>query len=285
MTEARQPEGTPAVPDVGAALLLSPVRRGIVEELSSAMPHERTTGLSAAELGERLDLHVTTVRFHVDQLLEARILDARFVRDGGVGRPSKRYVLREVPLGESTSTEEAPFVVLAGLLTSVLSAQEMDRLTPEEAGARWATERAASLRTGRPRDHDAGLTGEAGSTDAATSTREDQLGKVRDVTRLLTDWGYSPEISDEESGEVGITLRDCPFLTLAASHPDVVCGVHRGLLKGALDAVGEPGAKVSLRPFTGPTTCRALLQLAPPANSGPTNADVTSASSIEGDHR
>lgn len=282
MTEARQPEGTPAVPDVGAALLLSPVRRGIVEELSSAMPHERTTGLSAAELGERLDLHVTTVRFHVDQLLDARILDARFVRDGGVGRPSKRYVLREVPLGESTSTEEAPFVVLAGLLTSVLSAQEMDRLTPEEAGARWATERAASMQDQQELQHQPG---QPDQQENASAVREGQLGKVRDVTRILADWGYTPEVVDEESGEVGLTLRDCPFLPLAASHPDVVCGVHRGLLRGALDAVGEPGARVSLRPFTGPQTCRALLQLAPPPPPAPESTKTTSELPIEGDHR
>lgn len=256
----RTAEATPAdsyaVPDAGAALLLSPVRRGIVEELTRAEPHQRQEGLSAAQLGERLDLHATTIRFHVDQMVAARILDSHFVRDGGVGRPSKKYVLREVPLGDDTGydAEEGPFALLASLLTSVLSTQEAGSLTPEEAGKRWASERAAEL----------GATSDGTRDGATTGTRQHQLDKVRDVTRILQEWGYSPEIAEEQTGEVGLTLHDCPFLPLASSHPDVVCGVHRGLLRGALDAVGESGARVSLRPFTGPTTCRALLRLTPP---------------------
>lgn len=280
MAEAQQPAGTYTVPDAGAALLLSPVRRGIVEQLTAASTQERAAGLSAAELGERLDLHATTIRFHVDQMVAARILDSHFVRDGGVGRPSKKYVLHEVPLGKDLDHAvsgdgdgEGPFALLAGLLSSVLSTQEAGQLTPEEAGVRWATEKAASMHDGRD------------PQEPVDDSREGALGRARDVTRILSEWGYQPEVADEEGGEVGLTLHDCPFLPLAASHPDVVCGVHRGLLRGALDAVGEPGAKVSLRPFTGPNTCRALLQLAPRDPAGPETTKPTSEPPIEGDHR
>lgn len=277
MAEAQQPAGPYTVPDAGAALLLSPVRRGIVEQLTAASPQERAEGLSAAELGERLDLHATTIRFHVDQMVAARILDSHFVRDGGVGRPSKKYLLHEVPLsedvGEADGDTEGPFAMLAGLLSAVLSKEEAGQLTPEEAGVRWARQKAAAMHERRD------------PQEPVDESREGTLGRARDVTRILAEWGYQPEVADEEDGEVGLTLHDCPFLPLAASHPDVVCGVHRGLLRGALDAVGEPGAKVSLRPFTGPNTCRALLQLAPPGPATPVTSTSTSEPPIEGDHR
>lgn len=294
MAEARKPAvASYALPDAGAALLLSPVRRGIVEELTRVDPQERRTGLSAAELGARLDLHATTIRFHVDQLVTAGILDAHFVRDGGVGRPSKKYILHEVPLGDHAQADEGPFALLAGLLTSVLSTEEAGRLTPEEAGVRWATERAAALREAhgegaarRDGNGEGAVRRDSNGDGAGESTRQGQIDKARDVTHLLRDWGYSPEVEDgEEAGEVGLTLHDCPFLPLAASNPDVVCGVHRGLLRGALDAVGETGARVSLRPFTGPTTCRAMLQLDPPGTPGPETTDTTSEPPIKGDHR
>ncbi|MBP8837750.1 MAG: transcriptional regulator, partial [Dermatophilaceae bacterium] len=37
--------------------------------------------------------------------------------------------------------------------------------------------------------------------------------------------------------------------------PDVVCGVHHGLITGALDHVGEHDVAIEVRPFVGPTRC------------------------------
>lgn len=223
-------------------LLASPVRQSVVEELASLTGDARVEGLSAAELGERLSLHTTTIRFHVDQLAAAGVLDAHFVRSGGVGRPSKKYAVRARVLGEVSpeSAHEAPYAVLAGLLASALSTVESDRLSPEEAGVLWAQRRAAE-HPPRP----------------ATG----QGDKVEAVVSLLDEWGYTPQREVVEEGSVDIVLHECPFLDLAQLHPDVVCGVHRGLLRGALDAVGEPEARVSLRPFVEPRTCRARLYL------------------------
>lgn len=239
----------------GVSLLGSPVRRAIVDELTHLPGGERTVGLTAAELGGRLGLHTTTIRFHVDQLVAAGVLDAHFIRSGGVGRPSKKYVLREEMLGQTAEQAAGtqPFEVLAGLLASAMSVSESDRLTPEEAGIRWAMRRAEDLPV-----HD--LTDPAGAPGTPGTPARD--AKVHEVIELLGEWGYTPETEPVEDGTaVDITLRQCPFLDLAHTHPDVVCGVHRGLLRGALTAVGEPGARVSLQPFVGPDTCRARLYL------------------------
>ncbi|RIK15074.1 MAG: transcriptional regulator [Acidobacteria bacterium] len=249
------------VSSAGVALLGSPVRRGVVDQLAALDAQGRAQGLTAAELGERLGLHTTTIRFHVDQLVAAGVLDAHFVRSGGVGRPSKKYVLREDPLAASARQGGRPFEVLAELLTSTLSVAESERLTPEQAGERWATRRAEQVAQVR-----AAVLGDAGGAAAVPGDAADvRDAKVAEVIALLAEWGYTPERHVLEDGSgVDVTLRACPFIDLARTHPDVVCGVHRGLLRGALAAVGEPDTHVSLEPFVGPDTCRARLHLPGP---------------------
>lgn len=248
-------------PPAGAALLVSPVRRAVVDELAALDEATRPVGLTAAELGSRLGLHTTTIRFHVDQLVAGGVLESHFVRSGGVGRPSKKYVLREQVLGETDTAQHGagPYQVLAGLLASAMSAGESEQMTPQEAGVRWARHRAEEAEVAHAP--------KPGAPAPATAPRS----AVEGVIELLAEWGYTPETEPAEDGTaVDITLRDCPFLDLAHTHPDVVCGVHRGLLRGALDAVGEPDARVSLQPFVGPTTCRARLYV--PGDASPVQA-------------
>lgn len=270
------------VSSAGVALLGSPVRRGVVDQLAALDAQGRAQGLTAAELGERLGLHTTTIRFHVDQLVAAGVLDAHFVRSGGVGRPSKKYVLREDPLAASARQGGRPFEVLAELLTSTLSVEESERLTPEQAGERWATRRAEQVAQVR-----AEVLGDAGGAAAAPGDAADvRDAKVAEVIALLAEWGYTPETQVLEDGSgVDVTLRACPFLDLARTHPDVVCGVHRGLLRGALAAVGEPDTHVSLEPFVGPDTCRARLYLPGPGSPVPDVPDLPEDDLPEDDQR
>jgi hypothetical protein len=53
-----------------------------------------------------------------------------------------------------------------------------------------------------------------------------------------------------------VSLRPCPFgLGLAREFGSVVCGIHRGLVEGALEGLGEPRLVVTLRPFVAPDRC------------------------------
>lgn len=274
-------------PHEGAGLLTSAVRRRIVDTLAE-LPRlavegrpTRAGGLTAAELGQVLGLHSTTVRFHLDQLVAADLLGAHFVRDGGAGRPKKKYFVVEGelappgggpstgatrPPGSSEAPEpsgasevsmvEGPYQVLATLLADALDPGSMAHLSPEEAGAEWVRQRLAER-------------GDLGQDGAATTTGA-WLGKLGQVVDLLSEWGYTPDLNlDGAEGEVTLTLRDCPFLDLARSRPAVVCGVHRGLLRGALEVAGESQAGVSLRPFVGPRTCHAVIL----REGGPADAD------------
>jgi predicted ArsR family transcriptional regulator len=257
----------------GAGLLGSAVRRRIVEHLDG-LPRvaaegrpRRDQGMSAAELAVLLGLHVTTVRFHLDQLLAGGLLDSHHVRSGSAGRPAKKYVVldgdlaqigrpapdrAEDPVGEGAGE---PYQVLAGLLAATLAEGDAARLNPEEAGREWVRQRVAERAAGAaPGDGPSGP-GAGPHVGAA-------------VTDLLREWGYRPQLSGGEEGSpLVVTLHDCPFLDLARAHPAVVCGIHRGLLRGALEAVGDTETEVSLHPFVDARTCQAVL--APPTDHAP----------------
>ena len=59
------------------------------------------------------------------------------------------------------------------------------------------------------------------------------------------------------TGTARINLAHCPFIDLAKKNPAVVCGIHRGLIAGAMEQLGEGEAEVSLEPFVAPNLCRA----------------------------
>lgn len=246
-------------PSQGVALLTSTVRRRIMDHLFglSWVTDEdglstRRTGLGAAELGELLGLHVTTVRFHLDQLVTAGLVETRFLRQDGAGRPRKTYFAVEGRLDPHPPA--GPYAVLAGLLTAALDPSEQARLSPEEAGIRWVERRTGS-------DEEAHATQTTHTrVPASARTPGAWLGKIGEVIDLLNEWGYTPELATDQGGRVvDVTLHDCPFLDLARTHPEVVCGVHRGLLRGALTHVGELEAEISLRPFVSERTCLATL--------------------------
>ena len=232
-----------AAADRPLQLLESPVRRAIVDMLANLTDAE-ALGLTATDLGERLDIHPTTARFHLDQLEAHGLVTSHFQR-GRVGRPRKLYRTPTRPLPDARG--ETSMHALTRLLTE--SWQQTDDgvpLTPEQAGRRWALE------------HVAGHGDDRGREQARTAGA--WLGKVGETVDLLHQWGYQPEVRTEDGGRTAeLTLVDCPLLPLAEDHPDVVCGVHRGLLRGALEAVGEPDTEVRLHPLVRPRLCTATI--------------------------
>ena len=57
-----------------------------------------------------------------------------------------------------------------------------------------------------------------------------------------------------------IVLAHCPFRDLARANPEVVCGIHRGLIRGSMRGLGEQHTEVDLVPFAqGGEVCIAHL--------------------------
>lgn len=70
-----------------------------------------------------------------------------------------------------------------------------------------------------------------------------EAGVMEALAHVFAELGFAPEAADG-----GLALHACPFLDDARRHPEVVCGVHRGLTVGI---ARRAGASVELRPFQG----------------------------------
>ena len=120
--------------------------------------------------------------------------------------------------------------------------------TPAEVGRRWAA------------DH---VPTDLSDTPADTPGR--WLSKVGRMLDVLLEWGYTPELTTDKGGRAAkVVLDACPFLGQARTNPAVVCGIHRGLIAGALTQFGETDTEVGLEPFVGPTTCVAHVSTRTP---------------------
>lgn len=231
--------------------LASPVRRQIVEYLNGLATQggpRDSVGRSAAELAAYLGLHVTTVRFHLDQLVTAGLLSTAFEQPSKAGRPRKLYAAPDAGL-RGHAEGERHFAVLAGLLAESWPADGSTPPSPQQAGHRWALSHADP----------------ATASDEVATTPGRWLAKVGEMVDQLDQWGYTPQLSTSHGGRtVTIQLHNCPFLALARTRPDVVCGVHHGLITGALSHVGEHAVDIEVKPFVGPTRCLVKVTTATP---------------------
>lgn len=234
------------------SLLDSVVRRGIVEHLSAVTGRRQT----ARELAAVVGVHTSTARFHLDQLVAAKTLGTGYERRG-VGRPRKIYFIPETTPEQDVHQHNQSLQLLSQLLIDMLaSGENSSSITPEEAGEKWAREHI-----------------DAHPNHTPATTPGEWLSKLGGLTDVLHDWGYTPQISTTgDRDKANIRLTHCPFRDLARTNPTVVCGIHRGLMRGAMAELGETDTDVTLLPFDEGDTCVAHLhrnsqQSSPTANS------------------
>lgn len=167
---------------------------------------------STAEVAESLGLHVNTVRPQMERMREVGLLEVEADHRGSPGRPQHRYsVASDAP---SLGLEAPTFPMLARMLVSVAA----------RAGADGDDVRAAGREQGRL---------EAVGLDGADVRRS--TGALLD---LLARLGFDPEAVDEGDGTTSVGFARCPFQELAEAHPEVVCGLHRGLIEGFVAVSG-----------------------------------------------
>ncbi len=198
-------------------------RYAIYLELARA-PSPRAT----SEIAETLGLHVNTVRPHLERMREVGLLDVHTASTGGVGRPQHRYALRsDAP---ALGLEPPLFPMLARMLLRLSVAAGADGDDAREAGVTQGRDDASGY------DVD----------DAAVAL-------FAELDRL----GFDPEVVVENE-TVTIGFSHCPFSQLAESDPDVVCGLHRGMVEGFVDEIG--GCRVqSFRTLVDRNACQVDL--------------------------
>lgn len=205
--------------------LADPHRASIVEELRGA-----PGGLDVRELARRLGLHENTVRWHLGLLAGARLVDSRPAANGKPGRPRMVYAVR--PGAQEAGRDEHR--LLATILTGAVSDTPDGERRAEEAGRAWGR---YLVRRPSPLERVA----------------DDEA--VDELARLLDEEGFAAEAQGRE-----IHMRRCPFHELAETNPGVVCGVHRGLMAGALEELGSDLEVEGLDVFVRPDLCVARLR-------------------------
>jgi predicted ArsR family transcriptional regulator len=194
--------------------------------------------LATAEIAETLDLHPNTVRPHLERMREVGLLDVETDARGNVGRPQHRYSLAaDAP---TLGLEPATFPVLSRMLVRLAATAGLGAGEAVEAGREQ---------------------GGLDALDARMPARADGRVCLHALVARLDALGFDPAVADDDD-QATVAFTRCPFRELAERHPDVVCGLHRGLVEGFVDAVG--GARVdAFHPLTDRAPCQVELELSP----------------------
>ena len=188
--------------------------------------------LATADISETLDLHSNTVRPHLERMREAGLLDVEVGGRGDVGRPQHRYsIAANAP---SLGFEPPTMPVLARMVLSMAARLQASADDAEAVGRTEGVTRA------RPYAQ-------------APSTLE---ALVSDLDRL----GFDPIVTDAvgDPDAAVVAFGNCPFAELAEAHPELVCGLHRGLVAGFVAEMGDAGVD-KFCTLTSRTPCRVTV--------------------------
>jgi predicted ArsR family transcriptional regulator len=207
------------------------------------------------ELARLLGVHPTTVRAHLEKLLEAGVLEEEAGVPAGRGRPSKRYRLRHPLLGGDPEVR----LVVGGMVSLVRSAYG-DRA--EEAAA---TE------------------GARAGWELGRSYRHPSLEQTaREVVETQERLSFAPAPPVRRKNLLAVDLHHCPF-RIDPGDPDgvLVCAFHEGLVRGLAEVTSGGTVGVRVLPFVAPGICRVELC----SQNGPTPKPPEGGASVERERR
>lgn len=191
-------------------------------------------GARAADIAQKMGMHVNTARGHLDELVHAGAVRVVTSPAQGRGRPSLIFQVR-VPDNRSVAEE---YVTLISVLIKTLADKtQLDDFSSEQArviGREWAKAAASS--------HGA---------EALTP-----------LYRTMRDMGFDPVTSAEQfdqEGRTDVELNACPFVTAGVEPSPFVCAIHDGYLE---QAAADSGGRLNLKliPKSGNGVCRISVE-------------------------
>ena len=212
---------------------LSPARHEVLDVLVS-----QSEPVTAHDVAYALHQHHNTIREHLDGLRRVGLVVRMKGPAIGRGRPPWFYSATQAARDEGSAND---YVGLAAALAGQIARTASEPIVEAvDAGRHWGQ----SL---------------SPIKEAGTSKSSEEL-----VFTLLDDLGYSPEFNSETTpdGDTHLRLRRCPLLAAANENPEIVCGVHRGLIEGALASQGSQQLDVELIPFAERGACALHLRRA-----------------------
>ena len=193
--------------------------------------------LATADIAEILELHPNTIRPHLERMREVGLLEVEAEPRGGVGRPQHRYSL--TPDAPALGLEPSPFPTLARMLLNLAAAAGLERSEAVDAGR------------------------EQGRTDADAWPAG--VGGLEALVAEQTRLGFDPAVVVDDDG-ASLAFAHCPFQELAEAHPELVCGLHCGLVEGLVEARGDAEV-VRFTTIVDRDPCR--VTLTPASTGGP----------------
>jgi len=226
VTEPGDDGGEPAADDelAGLSTLSDSVRLALYRSTAA-----QRSGISRDEAAEAVSISRSLAAYHLDKLVEAGLLDARFERRSGrrgpgAGRPAKIYEVSRRQFQVSVPPRD--YELAAQLLAETL---DSDADAPARSALR---DRARAV------GESVGVEARRRCSDSGTDE-----GIVECVRDVLAARGYEPYDDDRV-----VRLRNCPFHTLAAQHRDLVCGMNLAVMQGMVDAIGADAIRPRLDP-------------------------------------
>lgn len=188
--------------------------------------------VTRAEAAQAVGISVKLAAFHLDRLVEADLLQARIDLPGkhGVGRAPKVYEPSEHEVSVTLPPREPR------LLAEILA----EAIETESVGERA---RDAVRRVARSR-------GVAVGAAERDRVRPGRLGPERALgltAGVLEQHGFEPVATRS-----AIRLRNCPFHPLAASSPELICGMNHAFITGVVDGLSANSClRADLAPVPG----------------------------------
>ncbi len=213
------------------AAFADPVRRTLYQHVLG-----QPGPVSREQVAEACGVALHTVKFHLDKLAAAGLLEVEYRRlsgrsGPGAGRPAKLYRRseREVAL----SVPPRRYDLAGEVLAEAVDRAMREGVAVDEAVARVADEVGRELGAAA---HPEPAAGEAG-------TPAEELQRTQTV---LGAHGYEPRIDESE-----LCLANCPFDRLAADHTELVCGLNLALIDGVLAGLRTESLAARLAPQPG----------------------------------
>ena len=221
-------------------VLADPSRHAVYQELVDGR-RPATVG----DIAERLDLHPSTVRLHLEKLRDAGLVDAAPDRHGSVGRPHLLWSVRST--APALGLEPDGMRMLAHLLADLAALDPVAALRAGAVGRRRGDQIARAAGDG------------PGPARPASGGERPQVARaLEEAVAELARLGFDPTVETGGDREV-ISFAGCPFRELAVVYPDLVCQLHRGMTEALIDKAGATLEGFST--LVDPDPCRAEVSM------------------------
>ena len=190
---------------------------------------------TVSSLAMRTSQHENTIREHLDALVDANLAIKYHSTVHMRGRPAWLYHALDRADQSGIGAYGGLACALAGAIARNSAHPIKDAIN---AGIAWAPELVRNSKL-----------------EQSGKAKKNAIAARRKVVSFLDHLEFAPE---QNADFTRIKLTRCPLLDAARQNPEIICSVHLGIIRGALNEFGASATsiqKVDLVPFSEPGAC------------------------------